>query len=131
MFAKWCLVSNDRTSNLIGLSLDLLNYYRTDSNINCLNIEQTWTCSSIGNRTQTTYFWLRTIEHWTLNIVLPITRNYMNSRLFGVRYLYVWSQKFGAQVRLPINEQVEVRFMFEKWCWNPLKFVEILFDLAL
>ena len=51
------LVSNDQISNLLRLSLDLINY----SNIIFLNIEQTWTYSSIGNRTP--YFWLRMIEH--------------------------------------------------------------------
>ena len=32
-------------------------------------IEPTRTRSSIGDRTQTSYFWLRTIEHRTLNLL--------------------------------------------------------------
>ena len=47
--------------------------YRTDLNIVVLNIEQTGTCSSLGNRTSTPYFLLRTIDHRTSNIVQPIT----------------------------------------------------------
>ena len=38
-------------------------------------MERTWTCSSNGNRTRTPYFWFRTIEHRTSNIVRPITSN--------------------------------------------------------
>ena len=60
------------TSNLIGLSIDLL-YSWTHSNIIFSNVERTWTCSSIGNRFRTPYFWLQTIEHQTSNIVQPIT----------------------------------------------------------
>ena len=41
--------------------------HRTDSNILFSNIERTHTCSFIGNRTQTPYFWLRTIEQRTSN----------------------------------------------------------------
>ena len=33
-------------------------------------------CSSFGNRTRTPYFWLRTIEHRTSNIVRPLTMKY-------------------------------------------------------
>ena len=35
----------------------------------------TQTCSFIGDRTRTPYFWLRTVEHQTSNIVRPITRS--------------------------------------------------------
>ena len=49
--------------------------YRTESNISFSNIERTQTCSSFGNRTRTPYFWLRTIEHRTSNIVRPITND--------------------------------------------------------
>ena len=37
------------------------------------NIERTRTCSFVGVRTRTPYFWLRTIEHRISNIVRPIT----------------------------------------------------------
>ena len=40
------------------------------------NIERTRTCSFVGNRTRTPYFWLRTIEHRTSNIVRPITNTF-------------------------------------------------------
>ena len=40
------------------------------------NIERTRKCSSSGNRTRTPYFWFRTIEHRTSNIVRPITKNH-------------------------------------------------------
>ena len=58
------------TSNLIGLSIDLL-YSWTHSNIIFSNVERTWTCSSIGDRTRTPYFWLRSIEHRTSNLIGP------------------------------------------------------------
>ena len=46
-------------------------FYRTASELehHFMNIKNTWTCSSIGDRTQTPYFWLRTIEHRTSNII--------------------------------------------------------------
>ena len=46
---------------------------QTESNINFLNMERTWMCSLIGKRIRTSYFWLRTIEHRTSNIVWAIT----------------------------------------------------------
>ena len=36
-------------------------------------IERTQTCAFVHDRTRTPYFWLRTIEHRTSNIVRPIT----------------------------------------------------------
>ena len=46
---------------------------QTELNINFLNIDRIWTCSFIGKRIRTSYFWLRTIEHRTSNIVWAIT----------------------------------------------------------
>ena len=51
-------------------------FHRKDSNIIFSNIKWTRTCSSFGNQTRTPYFWLRTIEHPTSNIVRPITKNH-------------------------------------------------------
>ena len=59
------------TKLLIKLSNS--NIIFTNSNIIFTNIEWTRTSSSIGNRTRTPYFCLRTIEHPTSNIVRPIT----------------------------------------------------------
>ena len=50
-------------------SLDLQFYSLNRLKHHFLNIEQTRTCSSFGNWTQTPYFWLRTIEHKTSNKV--------------------------------------------------------------
>ena len=73
------LSSNTRTSNLRP-SLDLLNHSLNRLKHHFLSIDQTRTCSSFGNQTLTTYFWLQTIKHWTLNIVRPITnRNFQNT----------------------------------------------------
>ena len=66
----WLWMNKHRTLILVGISIDLLNYL---SNIIFLNIESTWTCSTIGNQTRTPYFWLRTIQHRILNTVRPIT----------------------------------------------------------
>ena len=52
------------TSNLIGLSIDLL-YSWTHSNIIFSNVERTWTCSSIGNRTSNTL--ILASNDWTSN----------------------------------------------------------------
>ena len=66
--------SNELTSNFqpnrafTGITKSLID-------LTFLNIGPTWTCSSIGNRTQTPYFWLQTIKNWTLKIVRPITTN--------------------------------------------------------
>ena len=62
----WLQTTEQRTLNLIGLSLDLLNYLSNRLEHHFSNIERTWTCSSIGDRIQTPNFWLRTllnIEH--------------------------------------------------------------------
>ena len=70
----WLWTDGHLTSNPIGPSLDLSNCstnrhqnhffeHPTDSN----------TYSSSGNQTRKPYFWLRTIKHWALNIVQPIT----------------------------------------------------------
>ena len=48
---------------------------RTDSNIIFLNIERTWMCSSIGNQTWISNFWLRTMKHRAFNIVQPIPKD--------------------------------------------------------
>ena len=56
---------------------------KNDSNVIFSNIERTRTCSSIRNRTQTPYFWLRTIEHRTSNIVRPITSKNKYDKMFG------------------------------------------------
>ena len=59
-------------------SLDLLKYSSNRLEHHFWNIKRTPTCSSFGNRTQTPFFWLRTIKHRTLNIVWPITtKNYL------------------------------------------------------
>ena len=62
-------------------------FFRTSNELehHFSNIERTRTCSSIGDRTRTPYFWLRTIEHRTSNIV-----------------------------RTPIDAHVRVHSMFEK-----------------
>ena len=39
------------------------------SNTILSNIKRTQTCSSIGDQTRTPYFWLRTNEHCTLNLI--------------------------------------------------------------
>ena len=48
-------------------------FYRTSNELkyHFSNIERTRTCSSIGYRTRTPYFWLRTIEHRTSNLIGP------------------------------------------------------------
>ena len=46
------------------------------SNTILSDFEQTWTCSSIGDRTGTSNFWLRTIKHRTSNIVRLITTSH-------------------------------------------------------
>ena len=69
----WLWTIEHQTSNLIDPSLDLLNCLSNRLKHLFLNIEWTWTCSSFENQTRTPYFWLWTIEHWTSNIVWPIT----------------------------------------------------------
>ena len=46
-------------------------FYRTSNKLEHYfsNIERTQMCSSIGDRTQTPYFWFRTIEHQTSNLI--------------------------------------------------------------
>ena len=46
-------------------------FYRTSIELehHFSNIERTRTCSFVGDRTRTPYFWLRTIEHRTLNLI--------------------------------------------------------------
>ena len=46
-------------------------FYRTSNQLehNFSNIERTLTCSSVGDGTRTPYFWLRTIEHRTSNLI--------------------------------------------------------------
>ena len=44
-------------------------------NIIFSNIERTWTCSSIGDRTRTPYFWLRTNEHRTKKAFTIFTKS--------------------------------------------------------
>ena len=46
-------------------------FYRTSNELehHFWNIEQTRTCSSIGDRTGTPYFWLWTIEHRPSNLI--------------------------------------------------------------
>ena len=45
-------------------------FYRTSNELehHFLNIERTQTCSPFGNRTQTPYFWLQTIELQTIEL---------------------------------------------------------------
>ena len=40
-------------------------FHRTSNGLKCQfsNIKHTWKCSFFGNRTQTPYFWLQTVEH--------------------------------------------------------------------
>ena len=45
------------------------------------NIRRTRTCSSFGNQIWTPYFWLRNIEHQTLNTARPIT-NFLMPHIF-------------------------------------------------
>ena len=74
----WLRTIEQWTSNLIGLSLDLLiNYSLNFLEHHFSNIEWTRTYLSIANPTWITYFWLRTMEHRTLNIVWPITTKNM------------------------------------------------------
>ena len=58
-FLKWQTNSNGFEHHFIE--------QRTNSNI-FFNIKQTRSCSSIGDRTQTPYFWLQTNKHRTLNL---------------------------------------------------------------
>ena len=46
-------------------------FYRTSNELehHFSNIERTRTCSCIGDRTRTLYFWLRTNEHRTSNLI--------------------------------------------------------------
>ena len=46
-------------------------FYRTLNELehHFSNIERTRTCSSIGDRTRTPYFWLRTVEYRTSNLI--------------------------------------------------------------
>ena len=62
---KWMNIEPKRPS---------LNHSSSKLKHNFSIIEQTRTWSSFGNRTQTPYFWLWTIEHRTSNIVWPITK---------------------------------------------------------
>ena len=84
-FPLW--TNKHRTSNLIWLSLDLLNYLSNWLEHHFLNIKQTK--MSIGNRTQTTYFWFRTIGHWTSNIVRPITKWWLVTKI-SVNRAWTW-----------------------------------------
>ena len=48
-------------------------FYRTSIELehHFSNIERTQTCSFVDDRTRTPYFWLRTIEHRTSNLMGP------------------------------------------------------------
>ena len=71
----WLRTNEHQTLILIGLSLDLLNYSSNWLEHHFLNIERTRTTffehrtNSIGDRTGTPYFWLRTNKHRTLNLI--------------------------------------------------------------
>ena len=65
-------------------------FYRTNSNI----ILRTKTCSYIGDRTGTPYFWLRTIEHRTSNLIglwlnlLNYSSNWLSSKWHKIYKLF-------------------------------------------
>ena len=76
-------------------------FYRTLNELkhHFSNIERTRTCSSFGNRTRTPYFWLRMIEHRTLNIVRPIT----SCRLFKEKSCFGNSSLVGTKNPLSLR----------------------------
>ena len=71
-------------------------YYRTSNELehHFSNIEWTRTCSSIGDRTGTPYFWLRTIEHRTSNLIglwlnlLNYSSNWLSSKWHKIYKLF-------------------------------------------
>ena len=73
---SWKLPNHHRTAfvpnNWVrALVMGRTPFYRTSIELehHFLNIERTQTCSSIGDRTRTPYFWLRTNEHRTSNLI--------------------------------------------------------------
>ena len=86
--------------------MDQKPFYQTSSKLkhHFLNIKRTQTCSSIGDQTQTPYFWLRTNELRTLNVILTRTSIFSTSNelkhvhlvvielehpIFGLERLYI------------------------------------------
>ena len=79
-------------------------FYRTSNELehHFSNIEWTRTCSSIGDRTGTPYFWLRTIEHRTSNLMMGLwlnllnySLNWLSSKLHKIHKLFWWH--FGIE----------------------------------
>ena len=63
-----------------------------------LNIERTQLCSSIGDRgdrTRSPYFWLRTIEHRTLNLI-GLSLDLLN-------YSWNWLEYHFFEIRMDLN----------------------------
>ena len=56
---------------LLSVVMGRTPFYRTPNELkhHFLNMERTRTCSSIGDRTRTPYFWLQTNKNQTLNII--------------------------------------------------------------
>ena len=58
----------------MGPSLDLLNFLTNRLEHQFFEHRTNF----FGNRTRTSYFWLRTIEHRTSNIIRPITTDFFH-----------------------------------------------------
>ena len=79
-----------------------------------LNIEWICTCSSIGDRTRTSYFWLRTNEHRTLNLIglslnlLNYSSNWLEHHFFEHRTnsnVFIYWKSNSNTLFLPSNDR--------------------------
>ena len=95
-------------------SLDLLIHSSNRLEHHSFNIKRTRTCSSFGNQTQATYFWLWTIEHRTSNIVRPITNRSMETREEFVSREYFWHPPFQMHIAQALQNISWIQLLI-KW----------------
>ena len=77
------------------------------------NIKQTRSCSSIGNRIWTPYFWLWWIEHQTSNIVGPIT-NFLGIFAASTDWARQGVHVGGDQIQVTREKMEQLRRIMEE-----------------
>ena len=91
-------------------------FYRTSIELenHFSNIERTRTCSSIGDRTRTPFFWLRTNEHRTSNLIrlslnlLNYSSNWLEHHFFEHRTnsnVFIYWKSNSNTLFLPSNDR--------------------------
>ena len=113
---------------------------RSKPKIGCLSlINKRWTCSSLFD-VRKNYVWVCSMSNLkslvkallksmfdvplfeAKNWVLEFDHPLMNMFEF-VQCSFVWSQSSGVRVWSSINERVQIRLMFKKWCSRSINFL--------